>query len=108
MVPILLLKWQGVRCSCARKLFLCPFGALGRPWMFTIDRKNPWPPRLDLATARATLQGLERDMKPVPELRDVRRALQDALHAIDRAEATSPIRLSGDVLTHSRFQPPSG
>ena len=43
--------------------------------MFTIDRKSPWPPRLDLATARATLTCLERDMKPVPELSDVRRAL---------------------------------
>ncbi len=108
MVPKLLLMCQGVRCSLARKLFLCPFGALRRPWMFTIDRKNPWPPRLDLATARATLQGLERDMKPVPELSDVRRALQDALHAIDRAEAKSPRRLGDHVLTHSRFQPPSG
>ena len=75
--------------------------------MFTIDRKRPWPPRLDLSTARAMLSGLEYDMKPVPELGEVRRALQDALRAIDRVEARSPRRLDDDVLTHSRFRPPS-
>ena len=75
--------------------------------MFTIDRKRSWPPRLDLSTARATLTGLERDMKPVPELSEVRRALQDALRAIDRIEAKSPRRLDDDVLTHSRFRPPT-
>ena len=75
--------------------------------MFTIDRKRPWPPRLDLSTARAMLSGLERDMKPVPELGEVRRALQDALRAIDRIEARSPRRLDDDVLTHSRFRPSS-
>lgn len=73
--------------------------------MFTIDRSNPWPPRIDLTTARATLQGLERDMKHMPQLSEVARALKQALHAIDRAEAKTPKLLAGGVLTHSRFRP---
>ncbi len=71
--------------------------------MFEIDRNRPWPPGLNLTSARATLQGMERDMKRVPQLGEVARALQDVLHAIDKAEVQSPQRLSDDVLTHSRF-----
>lgn len=71
--------------------------------MFEIDRNRPWPPSLNLSTARATLRGMERDMKRVPQLKEVVRALNDALHAIDKAEARSPQRLDDDVLTHSRF-----
>ena len=57
-----------------------------------------------VTSARTMLQGMERDMKRVPQLGEVVRALKDALHAIDKAEARSPQRLSDDVLTHSRFQ----
>lgn len=71
--------------------------------MFEIDRNRPWPPGLNLTSARTALQGMERDMKRVPQLGEVVRALKDALHAIDKAEAKAPKRLSDDILTHSRF-----
>lgn len=71
--------------------------------MFEIDRNRPWPPDLNLTTARAALKAMERDMKRVPQLADVARALKDALHAIDQAEAKSPKRLGDGVVTHSRF-----
>jgi hypothetical protein len=61
--------------------------------MFEIDRNSPWPPGLNLTSARATLQGMERDMQRVPQFGEVARALQDVLHAMDKAEARSPQRL---------------
>ena len=73
--------------------------------MFEIDRKNPWPPGIDLSTARATLRQMERDMKRIPQLAEFVRALKDTLHAIDKAEAKSPRRLDESVLTHARFTP---
>jgi len=71
--------------------------------MFEIDRNRPWPPDLNLATARVTLRAMEHDMQRVPQLAGVVRALKDALHAIDQAEAKSPKRLGDGVVTHSRF-----
>ena len=76
--------------------------------MFKINRENSWPPDLDLATARATLKLLERDMRRVPQLAGVAATLADALRALDKAEAQSPRRLSDHVLTTSRFMPDFG
>ncbi len=73
--------------------------------MFEIDRNHPWPPGLNLTSARAALKAMERDMKRVPQLAEVARALKDALQAIDQAEAKSPKRLGDGVVTHSRFIP---
>lgn len=73
--------------------------------MFEIDRNHPWPPDLNLTSARATLTAMERDMERVPQLVDVARALKDALRAIDKAEAKSPKRLADGIVTHSRFLP---
>jgi len=75
--------------------------------MFEIDRNHPWPPGLKLTSARATLKAMEQDMKRVPQLAEVARALKTALHAIDQAEAKSPRRLGDGVVTHSRFIPAS-
>lgn len=73
--------------------------------MFNIDRKDPWPPDIDLAAARKTIRRIERDMQRVPQFAEVASALEDALQAIDQAELKSPKRLADKVVTHSRFTP---
>jgi hypothetical protein len=71
--------------------------------VYKISRNQPWPPHIDLSTARETLSYIHDDMKRVPELQKVAAALEEAMREMDRAEATSPRRMGRNVITASRF-----
>ena len=71
--------------------------------MYKISRDQPWPPNIDLSTARETLTYVHDDMKRVPELQKVAAALEDAMREMDRAEAANPRRIGRNVITASRF-----
>ena len=71
--------------------------------MYKISRNQPWPPHIDLSTARETLNYIHDDMKRVPELQKVAAALQVAMREMDKAEANSPQRIGRNVITASRF-----
>jgi hypothetical protein len=73
--------------------------------VFKIGRSNPWPPDIDLATIRGTLRYMEDDMRRVPQFEAIAKALEDAIHEIDKAEAKSPPKIADRVVTHSRFIP---
>ena len=72
--------------------------------VYKINRENPWPPELDLATIRSTLRALEGDMRRIPQFIEVAEALTQTLAALDKVEAKHPIRLSDHVYTTSRFR----
>ncbi len=72
--------------------------------MFRIDRSRPWPPHLDLATARETIAYIEDDMRRVPELESVADALNRAITAIEDAEAKAPLGVPMKPFV-SRFLP---
>lgn len=71
--------------------------------MFRINRQDPWPPEIDLASIRSTLTKLERSLDRVPEFSEIAKSLDEAIAAIDKVEARHPKRLSESVLTTSRF-----
>ncbi len=71
--------------------------------MYRIDPKNPWPPEIDVTSARRALVAMTRDMGKANDFSEVVIALQEAIDALDRLEARQPKRLSDQVLTHSRF-----
>lgn len=71
--------------------------------MYKISRDRPWPPYLDLATARETLRYMHDDMKRVPELQDVAAALEKVLREMDKAETVNARRIGHNILTASRF-----
>lgn len=58
--------------------------------MFRIPRRRPWPPEIDLATARETLAYIEDDMRRVPGLEKVAEAVSRAMSEIDAAQAAAP------------------
>jgi len=71
--------------------------------VFKISRRQPWPPHVDLTTARETLSYIQDDMKRVPELQKIADALEAVLHEIDHAEAINPQRIGANIVTASRF-----
>lgn len=71
--------------------------------MYRISRDRPWPPYVDLATARETLRSMHDDMKGVPELQDVAAAIEKVLREMDKAESVNPRRIGLNILTASRF-----
>lgn len=54
--------------------------------MFKILRDPVWPPALDLSTVRETIAYMEGDLKRVPGLEAVAKALKTAIAEIDAAE----------------------
>jgi hypothetical protein len=48
---------------------------------------------------------MEDDMRRVPQFEAIAKALEDAIHEIDKAEAKSPPKIADRVVTHSRFIP---
>ena len=71
--------------------------------MYKISRKEPWPPHIDLTTARETLAYMHDDMKSVPELAKVAESLETAIQEMQRAEKASPPRIARNVIIASRF-----
>ena len=72
--------------------------------MFRIDKSNPWPPHLDLATARETIAYIEDDMRRIPGLESVADELGKAITAIEDAEARAPLGVPMKPFV-SRFLP---
>ncbi len=63
--------------------------------MFRIPRSQPWPPAIDLSTVRETLLYMHDDMKRVPGLEAVTKAIETTLTEIESAEKKSkPVKLS--------------
>ncbi len=73
--------------------------------MFKIDRRQPWPPHIDLATVRETLKYIEQDVGRIPQLKKVAEALQETIREIERAEVQSRVPGYDNVITHSQFLP---
>lgn len=72
--------------------------------MFQIPRSRPWPPEIDLSTARETLAYIEDDMRRVPGLEKVAEAISLAMAEIDAAERAVPQHYAYTPVV-SRFVP---
>lgn len=72
--------------------------------MFRIARSQPYPPLLDLTTARETISYIEDDLRRVPGLEKAADALKAAIAEMETAErAQKPVPLAR--FTGARFLP---
>jgi hypothetical protein len=72
--------------------------------VFRIARSQPYPPHLDLTTARETIAYIEDDLRRVPGLEKAADALKAAVAEMETAErASKPTPLSR--FTGARFLP---